>query len=191
MIWRRRGSLSNSSAERSTKQLVPNRPSRSLGVTYARAERPQISPIHAIPITKAPSMTAAIKVSTSACPRTNPYTTSPAATVAKASNAPFNVLCIGGRLKATGLRWHRTVVRSALRQWRPAMHAASFYGRAVHRDERYDDERDRDHPHPHHVGQIARCDVVASERVRACDQLALSLGTFAALVRSRTRKRQR
>ena len=50
------------------------------------------------------------------------------------------------------------------------MHAASFYGRAVHRDERYDDERGRDHPHPHHVGQIARCDVVASERVRACDQ---------------------
>jgi hypothetical protein len=111
--------------------------------------------------------------------------------VAKASNALFNVLCIGGRLKATGLRWHRTVVRSALRQWRPAMHAASFYGRAVHRDERYDDERGRDHPHPHHVGQIARCDVVASERVRACDQLALSLGTFAALVGSRTRKRQR
>ena len=29
----------------------------------------------------------------------------------------------------------------------------------LHSDKRHDDEGGRDHPHPHHVGQLTRCDV--------------------------------
>ena len=30
-----------------------------------------------------------------------------------------------------------------------------FIAAQLHSDERYDDERSRDHPHPHHVGQLS------------------------------------
>jgi len=41
-----------------------------------------------------------------------------------------------------------------LRQWRPAMHVHLFIAAPLHSDKRHTDERGRDHPHPHHVGQL-------------------------------------